>query len=144
MTRGRWVGITAATMLLLVGRSASGQETVDVTGTWELALEGAFAAQLWALDVGREGEALAATLTMDRMGEARLTDVRLAGDTLTGGFTADMHGQEVHVTVTTSWQDGCRGVITGLPMGTIPYTCQRSNRRPGDAPSSHPAVVLAS
>lgn len=122
--RGAAALVTA--VLLSTAQSVGGQTPPDVTGTWALALEGAFAAQSWTLEVGREDGALTATLIMGEMGKQRLDAVERVGRTVTGRFTANMHGQEMHVTVTTTMDgDTCAGTVAGFPMGEIAYTGRR-------------------
>lgn len=124
---GRWMA-TVWVVLATAGVPASvtaQDPPADPVGSWALALEGPFAAQAWTLQVSREGGAWAAVLDMG-MGTAPLQDLTWTDDTLTGGFTADMHGQRVTVTVTTTFAgDHCEGRATGFPMGTMTYTGKR-------------------
>ncbi len=118
--------LALAAALMVAPHGLAAQSGPQVKGTWALALEGAFASESWALEVAGEGEALTATLVMGGMGRAPLQDVALKGDTLSGHFTANMHGQEMHVVVTTAIEgDACKGAVTGFPMGDVPFTGHR-------------------
>jgi hypothetical protein len=132
--RGKRWAATCGTFLAALLVSGAGpvralqapQATPDPAGRWVLALEGAFASQSWTLEVGRDAGALTATLVLGTMGSADLEDVTLEGDTLSGHFTANMHGQEVHVTVRSAIRgDACEGAVTGFPMGDVAFEGRR-------------------
>jgi len=131
--RAAWCGGFLVALLLAGAHPVSAQHTPgeapDPVGRWALALEGAFASQSWTLEVGREAGALTATLVLGTMGGADLEDVALRGDTLSGHFTANMHGQEVHVTVRSAFRgDACEGAVTGFPMGDVSFKGSREKR----------------